>query len=363
MRGYDPGVVHPDPEHSGSRDRIRVPLDLLPPQLPAGVVLPNGVLVGPWGGGGFPTGTGPLGSIKDLFGGADPRDLPDPWDPKSGRERGRPTVKPGSSRGRDATHGIGMFGKEKNPVVDAMLDWIAHSHDLPGFDPTGGYGRKRGPVHPDFGVREIGKKEVIQRIIDSGHQNDPRRRDPRVGGPHVDWWGEERPVSPEDANREPETAPKKPPGATDAQALAFGAVVGAVVVGVGSALFTVYVAKEPLAAPAAAGNGAVVGALLGGLAAISINRLWQQFHRPSDDDSSGVGGPRSNPSQFSGYLNFLPDPESGGPGNPRSRQGSWGVAYMPSPDDSGSGNPRSSLYRPDPETAGPGNPHSRGAQA
>jgi len=340
VRGYDPGVVHPDPEHSGSRDRIRVPLALVPPQLPGGVVLPNGVLVGPWGGGGFPTGTGPLGSIKDLFGGADPRDLPDPWDPKSGRERGRPTVKPGSSRGRDATHGIGMFGKEKNPVVDAMLDWIAHSHDLPGFDPTGGYGRKRGPLRPDFGVREIGKKEVIQRIVDSGHQNDPRRRDPRVGGPHVDWWGEEpsrdlRRMGMGGPSAEEVAAAEAKQAAADKEKKM---VAGGLVAATGTAAILL-LSGVGEAFPVTSFAIVVTAGFLG---AAAVHHFW----RPSDDDPTGgggVGGPRGS------Y--YLPDPESsgGGIGGPRGNVTRPGTAWLPDPETGTGGGPRSLAILPNPE--------------
>ena len=60
MRGYNPGFVHPDPEHS-PQGRRRVALNLVPPQLPEGVLLPGGGRVGPLGGGGIPS--SPLDAI------------------------------------------------------------------------------------------------------------------------------------------------------------------------------------------------------------------------------------------------------------------------------------------------------------
>lgn len=298
--------------------------------------MPGGQLVGPLGGGGIPS--SPLGTIiAGLLGGGG--DTPLPWDPGSGLGGGikshlNPHYGPEE---RDPTGGL--LGPKNDPF-NAVWSLFAHAHDVPGFDPTGGYGRKKArPDLRNFGTATDAGPAIMKWIADSQHKYDPTRRDPRRGL-HVDWWKEDASATPPANKIESPSGPR----AGMFAGIGVGAIAGSLL---GGTLPAVVI-------------GAVAGGIIGYKAgsAFPHGPFGPPSLLPGPDDSSGAGGPRSNPSSSASVLNYLPDPESGGPGNPRSRRGSWNVGYMPSPDDSGPSNPRSSLYRPDPETVGPGNPHS-----
>lgn len=111
-----------------------------------------------------------------------------------------------------------------------------------------------------------------------------------------------------------------------------------------------------------------VGVFAGFAAGAGIHVFWE---RPADDGTTGTGpaGPRAN--YFAPALGLRPADDGSGPIGPWSRGLASSRAHrrslrddlMPAPDDPGGGGPSSHVFMPNPETGDPGNPHTRVVRA
>ena len=280
---------------------------------------------------------------------------------------------------RDPTGGL--LGPKNDPF-SAVWSLFAHAHDVPGFDPTGGYGRKKArPDLRNFGKAKDAGPGILKWVAESQRKYDPNRNDARRGGPHVDWVSltPEPPESDSSVKNQVQNAPNY-----SQRVAAYSAAVAALNAALAdlekdAATMTWMTAAYGNASPQDVVDAIAVFAGFGkevlqsgaadelAFAAWVLRAAHESVrHRMGympDPEGTGGGNPRSRGagvyrSNDTGAVSYLPGPDEAGPGNPRSRRDALSVGYMPSPDDSGSGNPRSSLYRPDPETTGPGNPHS-----
>ncbi len=359
MRRYTMSEL-PEPEYTGP---LRV--NWRPPEEGTGVRLPSGQVIGG-------TGSDPLGDLVDQiskhFGG--PFGL-------GGGDFGTHTPGSGLPGPSDIGKVIDHISKHyfggnlpissnpggtlgKGDPAAILGEMFGHLHDLPGFDPTGGY---RHPSHdlPDVHAHlEKQRREVMKWLGSLGHGYDPNRGDPRRGLPPGRWEQQD------DEEKEAIQREKSNEAYTVAVFTAIGMLVGLVTGGM---------------------TGLIAGGELGFLRGAAIAALERRefvhvpppkFGRmpPPEDPSggSGGGGPHSRnempaPEDPSGGTGVggprgrtemaAPDPPEGiGVSGPHSRL-RRADRYFPNPQGTGSGGPRSRDYYPNPEDIGsPTSPRS-----
>ncbi len=380
----------PEPEYTGPRR-----IDWRPPEEGTGVVLPSGQVIGGTGGdslgdligqiakhfgGPFGLGGGDLGTHTPGSGLPGPSDIGKVIDHISKHYFGG-NIPISSNPG-------GTLGKGDPAAI--LGEMFGHLHDLPGFDPTGGY---RHPSHhlPDVHAHmEKQRREVMKWLGSLGHGYDPNRADPRRGMPPGRWEHDDpdggvdaggdggtssqgpgpnpnsvgaqhgghdqgvdmshaKPMTPNSgvgiktdqkgpASKDTNTPPPKRVDPEHAAIVEGTMAVGAVAGG-----YVGWKWKGP--------EGMVAGAIVGLLIGYFVGQALAKHHdgggsMPAPDDpggGGGVGGPRA--------ATEMPAPDSPdglGVGGPRGRLRRADL-YFPNPEGTAGGGPRSRTYFPNPE--------------